>query len=124
VKDRARILWWDRLGTIVTEAIRYDESSHLAKFFRWYSAAPDVMRGKDEMASVPSKKETRAAHTALCLDATLRWSNFLFPVQRNLHVTLLFLPLKQHCIHRQGMLLMASAPMIYSVDETLDYLTM
>jgi hypothetical protein len=69
VKDQARILRWDRSGTIVTEAIKYNESPHLAEFFRRYSVAPDVMRGKDETVSVPSRFEKRTARKALGLDA-------------------------------------------------------
>ncbi|KAF8235488.1 hypothetical protein L208DRAFT_1023003, partial [Tricholoma matsutake] len=36
IKDTARILRWDRSGTLVTEAIKYNESCHLAEFFHRY----------------------------------------------------------------------------------------
>ena len=48
VKGTARILRWDRSGTIVTEAIPYNESPFLAEFFRRYSKASPEMRGKDQ----------------------------------------------------------------------------
>ncbi len=69
VKDQARILRWDRSGTIVTEAIKYNEVPHLAEFFRRYSVASAVMRGKDETASVPSRYEKRVARKACGWDA-------------------------------------------------------
>jgi hypothetical protein len=31
--DTARMLWWDRLGTIVTEAFKYNEEKFLIEFF-------------------------------------------------------------------------------------------
>ena len=64
VKDQARILRWDRSGTIIMEAIKYNKVPHLAKFFRRYSVASAVMRGKDETASVPSRYEKRVARKA------------------------------------------------------------
>ncbi|KAF8227900.1 hypothetical protein L208DRAFT_992380, partial [Tricholoma matsutake] len=36
VKDTARILRWDRSGTLVTEAIKYNKSHYLAEFFHRY----------------------------------------------------------------------------------------
>lgn len=71
VKDTARILRWDRSGTIVTEAIKYNESSLLAEFFRRYSKAPPEMRGKDESASVPMPAEAALAREALGLETEI-----------------------------------------------------
>jgi hypothetical protein len=71
VKDTARILRWDRSGTIVTEAIKYNKSSVLADFFRRYARAPPNMRGKDESASTPTPAEAVAAREALGLDMTI-----------------------------------------------------
>jgi hypothetical protein len=70
VKNTARILRWDRSGTIVTEAIEYNESPLLAEFFRRYSTAPPEMRGADQTVSVPTPAEAAAAREALKLDDT------------------------------------------------------
>jgi len=71
VYDTARILRWDRSGTIVTEAIKYNESPHFVEFFRRYSVAPATMRGRDETVSVPTRYEICAARKALGLDSTI-----------------------------------------------------
>jgi hypothetical protein len=68
VKDKARILRWDRSGTIMMEAIEYNKSPLLAKFFRRYSAALPEMRGKDRSASAPNPAEGLMARKALELD--------------------------------------------------------
>jgi hypothetical protein len=68
LRDTARILRWDRAGTIVTEAIEYNKSPHLAEFFRRYSKASAAMRGKDESVSDPTPSEERAARDALKLE--------------------------------------------------------
>ncbi|KAH9162842.1 hypothetical protein EDB89DRAFT_1801584, partial [Lactarius sanguifluus] len=47
LKQTARILRWDRTGTIVMEPIKYNESPLLAEFFRRYSKASPEMRGMD-----------------------------------------------------------------------------
>src|ERR1700678_2182262 len=57
VKDTARILRWDRSGTIVMETIKYNKSPLLAKIFRRYSVALPEMRGKDSSASAPTPAE-------------------------------------------------------------------
>lgn len=71
VKNTARILRWDRSGTIVTEAFEYDQSPHLAEFFRRYSVAPTAMRGKDETVSIPSRYEARNARKVMGLGANI-----------------------------------------------------
>lgn len=68
VEGTARILRWDRSGTIVTEAIPYNESPLLAEFFRRYSKAPPEMRGKDQSVSAVTPIEADAARRALELD--------------------------------------------------------
>ena len=45
VKDIARILRWDRSGTIVMEPIQYNQSPHLAEFFQRYSVASAAWQG-------------------------------------------------------------------------------
>ena len=67
VKNMARILQWDRLGTIVTEAIHYNESLLLAEFFCCYLVASPVMCGKDKLVSLPTPVEVIEARQALGL---------------------------------------------------------
>ena len=71
VRNTARILQWDRSGTIVMEAFDYNQSPYLVEFFRWYSAAPAAMRGKDETVSTPGKYEAHQARKALKLSASI-----------------------------------------------------
>ena len=71
VKNMARILRWDRSGTIVTEAFDYDQSPYLVEFFRRYWAALAVMRGKDGTVSTPDRYESRMARRALKLGANI-----------------------------------------------------
>jgi len=54
VRRLARILHWDRSGTIMMEAFKYDQCPHLAKFFCQYSRVLDNMRGKDGTVSMPT----------------------------------------------------------------------
>ncbi|KIM82817.1 hypothetical protein PILCRDRAFT_70424, partial [Piloderma croceum F 1598] len=68
MKGTAQLLRWDRSGTIVTEAINYNESPLLAEFFRCYSVAPPAMRGKDQSVSDPTPIEAIEARKALGLD--------------------------------------------------------
>ena len=70
-KNMARILRWDRTGTIVTEPIRYNASSHLVEFFRRYSRASPAMRGMDQSVSDPTPTEAAAARRLLELDDTV-----------------------------------------------------
>ena len=67
VKDEARILHWDRSGTIVTEPISYDKSHYLADFFYRYGLAPPQLRGIDITVSVPKPRVASAARDALGL---------------------------------------------------------
>ena len=64
-RDTARILRWDRSGTIVTEAIKFNESPFLAEFFRRYSQAPPAMRGVDTSVIEPTASESSDARKAL-----------------------------------------------------------
>jgi hypothetical protein len=70
VKDTARILRWDRSGALVTEAIKYNKSDHLAEFFRRYSKASPEMRGKDMSVMNPTLAEADSARQALSLNDT------------------------------------------------------
>lgn len=71
VNDTARILRWDRSGTIVTEAIKYNKSRYLVDFFRQYSVAPAALQGKDETVSIPESHEIRGARDTLNLESTI-----------------------------------------------------
>lgn len=71
VKDTARILRWDRSGTIVTEPIKYNNSPYLVEFFRRYSAAHSRMRGRDETVLIPTSRELRPVRRALDLDSAV-----------------------------------------------------
>ncbi len=88
VRDTARLLRWDRTGTIVTEAIEYNKCSFLADFFSRYS--------------MESCNATR----------TFRLSNFQSLAYMVLAISS-HLPLKQQCIHPQGAPPAASGPMIF-----------
>jgi hypothetical protein len=79
LRDTARILRWDRSGTIVTEVIKYNESDALTQFFVRYSKAPPAMRGNDESASDPTPGEALAARKALQLDKTVPLVKLLIP---------------------------------------------
>jgi Fungal protein kinase len=68
VKDTARLFRWDRSGTIVTEAFKYNETHDLVEFFRRYSKASPEMRGKDQSVSDPTLAEATIARQALVLD--------------------------------------------------------
>jgi hypothetical protein len=68
VKDTARLLRWDRSGTIVTEAFAYNDFSYLAEFFHRYSNAPLEMRGNDQSVSDPTPAEESIARRTLKLD--------------------------------------------------------
>jgi hypothetical protein len=68
MKDTARILHWDRSGTIITEVFKYNESPYLTEFFRHFSTASPGMHGKDQSASDPTSSEALAARQCLGLD--------------------------------------------------------
>jgi hypothetical protein len=65
VKDAARIIRRNRLGAIVTEAIQYNQSPFLIKFFCHYSKASPEMCGEDQSVSDPTPTEAAAAQQAL-----------------------------------------------------------
>ena len=64
-RDTARILRWDRSGTIVTEAIKYNELPFLANFFCCYSVAPPTMHGIDTLVIDPTPSDLSDARKAL-----------------------------------------------------------
>jgi hypothetical protein len=71
VREGARILRWDRSGTVVTELIDYNTVPHLVEFFRRYSLAPPAMRGVDQSVSHPTPTEAAVARKSLGLGRTI-----------------------------------------------------
>ena len=84
VKNFARLLRWDRSGTIVTEAIEYNESSLLVDFFRRYSKASPEMCGKDQSVSAVMPTEADEARQALKLDNGVPLLKLAVPVTEQL----------------------------------------
>lgn len=81
IKDTARLLRWDRAGTIVTEAFKYNACDILTEFFIRYSNAEPAMRGKDETVSDPSPTEEVLARRVLDLDKTVPLVKLSIPVE-------------------------------------------
>ena len=67
LRDKARIIRWDRSGTIVTESIDINSDPQLAKFFRCYSKAPAEMRGLNQSVLDPMPEEAIVARQVLGL---------------------------------------------------------
>ena len=85
VRDTARLLWWDRTGTIVTEAFRYNECPILAEFFSRYSTASDARHSKDESISEPSNMEKAMARQNLGYDKNVPLVKLSIPDLDGLH---------------------------------------
>jgi hypothetical protein len=56
------------MGMIMTEAIKYNKSPHLTKFFCHYSKASPAMCGMDQSVSAPMLEEAAVARESLGLD--------------------------------------------------------
>jgi hypothetical protein len=78
-RDTARLLRWDRSGTIVSEAFQYNVSDQLAEFFRRYSHASDVVRGVDETVTKPTPAQERQARDVLDIDRSIPLFKVLVP---------------------------------------------
>src|SRR6266436_8342280 len=85
VRDTARLLRWDRTGTIVTEAFRYNECPILAEFFSRYSMASDARHSKDESISEPSNMEKAMARQNLGYDKNVPLVKLSIPDLDGLH---------------------------------------
>lgn len=68
VHDQARILCLDMSGTIMMEAIPYNESPLLINFSQHYSQAPLKMCGIDQSVSDPTPEEELTARKILQVD--------------------------------------------------------
>lgn len=79
-QDTARILRWDRSGTIVTEAIKYNESPFLADFFRRYTKAPPAMRGIDTSVFEPTTSDLSDVRKVLAWDRDIPLFKLSIPV--------------------------------------------
>ena len=67
MKNLARIIQWDRSGTIMTELIDYSEDSLLANFFKCYSLAPFAMHGINQTVSASIAEEAFVAKMVMKL---------------------------------------------------------
>jgi hypothetical protein len=67
IRDRARIIRWDREGAIVTEPIAYNEEPSLVRFLSLYSQAPKSLRGIDITVSPAPEDEAESARRSLKL---------------------------------------------------------
>ena len=67
IKEKARILRWDRSGVIYTHAFAYAEEDHLSEFWWRYSRSDRAQRGHDTSVSALSLEDTalRRAHKGL-----------------------------------------------------------
>ncbi|KAF8220425.1 hypothetical protein L208DRAFT_1118031, partial [Tricholoma matsutake] len=79
IKDTARILRWDRSGMLVTKAIKYNESRHLAEFFHRYSEALPEMHSNNQSVMDPTPAEAVMARQALNLDNMVPLVKLMIP---------------------------------------------
>ncbi|KIM76441.1 hypothetical protein PILCRDRAFT_77847 [Piloderma croceum F 1598] len=70
VKSIARLIQWDRTGTVVSEPIAYNQEPALVEFFRRYHKAPQELRGVDTTVTEPTAGEKRLARKCLGIDDT------------------------------------------------------
>jgi len=75
----ARILHWDRSGTIVMEAFEFSKSPYLVDFFHRYSGTTDKMRGKDGTVLMPTTAEQYKARRTLKLDQNVTLHKLSIP---------------------------------------------
>jgi hypothetical protein len=69
--DRARLIYWDRSGAVVTQSFSYGEEPWLASFFWRYAHSSQAVRGVDESVTEPTDADAadvRRARVALELD--------------------------------------------------------
>jgi hypothetical protein len=63
VENYARLIRWDRSGTVVTEPIYYNKSPHLLDFLIRYGTADPQVRGHDSTVDQPTEDEIGDART-------------------------------------------------------------
>jgi hypothetical protein len=64
---------------IIMEAIEYNKTPHLAKFFRHYSCTSPAMCGVDQLVSDPTPTEAAAARELLELNNTVPLAKLKMP---------------------------------------------
>jgi hypothetical protein len=70
-KDRARLIYWDRSGAVVTHSFSYVEEPWLATFLWRYTHSSPAVRGLDQSVTVPSDADAtyvEKARAALGID--------------------------------------------------------
>ena len=67
IKDYTRVIWWDRMGAIVTEPIYYNVDPTLVESFRWYHKASSKVHGVDTTITVLTTREMFLAMEGLGL---------------------------------------------------------
>ncbi|KAG2063318.1 hypothetical protein BDR04DRAFT_1038319 [Suillus decipiens] len=92
VRDRARIIRWDREGAIVTSAINYNTEPHLADFFHRYARASPELRGIDTSVSPASAREAALARAWLNLSNITRMFKVSVPCVDTPGVLTLIIP--------------------------------
>lgn len=91
VRDRARIIRWDREGAIVTSPIDYNNEPDLADFFYRYARASPEMRGVDTSVTLAGDEEADLARSRLNIPSTTRMFKVDVPhVEGSGSVTLVF----------------------------------
>ncbi|KAG1823059.1 hypothetical protein EV424DRAFT_1538710 [Suillus variegatus] len=79
IRNRARIIRWDREGAIVTDAFDYSCEPHLADFFYRFARASPALRGVDTSVTPASDEDAALARTALDLTTTTRMFKVAVP---------------------------------------------
>ncbi|KAG1779841.1 hypothetical protein EV702DRAFT_1043716 [Suillus placidus] len=91
VRDRTRIIRWDREGAIVTSPIDYNNEPDLADFFYRYARASPEMRGVDTSVMLAGDEEADLARSRLNIPSTTRMFKVDVPhVEGSGSVTLVF----------------------------------
>ena len=83
VKDKAQLIQWDRTGTIVTEAISYNEDAELAEFFRQYHKAPPNVRGVDTTVTKPTAEEIQLVRKGMLLGEDTLLAKMTIPISNS-----------------------------------------
>ncbi|KAG2746053.1 hypothetical protein P692DRAFT_20678448, partial [Suillus brevipes Sb2] len=79
IRNRARIIRWDREGAIVTDIFDYNQESYLADFFYCLARASPALRGIDTSVTPASAEDAALARTALSLATTVRMFKVAVP---------------------------------------------
>ncbi|KAG1901811.1 uncharacterized protein F5891DRAFT_950129, partial [Suillus fuscotomentosus] len=72
VRDRARIIRWDREGAIVTGPINYNNQPHLANFFHRYARASPEMCGINTSITLANDEDADLTRSQLNIPSTTR----------------------------------------------------